>query len=166
MLQPDARVQLLNGIVYAMPPIGSGHSGDRTGVSRVLQRRLPGENLLVRDQEPVTLDDLSEPEPDVAVVQWRDNLYRDRHPRPDEVLLLVEVADSTLEFDLCIKARDYARSGIEEYWVLDVQARRLIVHRGPHADGYREIIALEAGDRVTPVAFPDVTILVAELLGV
>ena len=166
ILAPDARVQLLCGIIYDMPPVGPGHAEDNQTLDEIFKFRLPRKLVQVRDQKPIRLDNMSEPEPDVAVVKRREGGYRDRHPRPDEVLLLVEVADSTLNFDKRKKQVAYAQAGIVEYWVLDVQARVLHNHRNPRSGGYEDIIEFRAGDVVSPTRFPELELTVSELLGV
>ncbi len=165
LLSADARVQLVCGMIYEMPPIAPCHADDGTWGAEVLRKHLMRTDAQVREQYPVVLHDMSEPEPDMVLVKRRKGGYRDRHPTPDDVYLIVEVSDSTLAFDSKVKRLDYARSGIIEYWILDVRARTLIVHHRPDLEGFAEVSRLRAGDKVTLVAFPDVTIPVAEVLG-
>ena len=103
------------------------------------------------------------PEPDFVLLN--DSIVRlGRRPRPEDVLLLVEVSDSTLAFDLGVKARLYARAGIADYWVIDINGRRIISHRDPVAGGFRTIRTYSAGERLAPLAVPEAEILVEELL--
>lgn len=106
----------------------------------------------------------AEPEPDAAVTAEPATAYPDRHPGPSDLLLIAEVADTTLRFDLTTKARLYARAGIKEYWVLDLTGRSLYVHRSPGAEGYGEIVRYDAGEMVAPLARPDAAVRVMDLL--
>ena len=106
----------------------------------------------------------NEPEPDAAVTAEPATAYPDGHPGPADLLLVVEVSDTTLRFDRITKALLYARAGIHDYWVLDLVGRQLFVHRQLAADGYMEVIAYAAGERAAPLARPEVAVLVAELL--
>ena len=115
--------------------------------------------LCVQEQEPISLPDpagrYSEPEPDLAVTLQPTTAYAEQHPGPDDLLLLVEVADSSLEFNLTIKAPLYARAGVQEYWVADVQGRRLFVHRSPASDAYRSLMRLNVGEIVSLETRPE-----------
>jgi Uma2 family endonuclease len=110
------------------------------------------------------LDDYSEPEPDIAVVRVNAQDYEDHHPTSEDIYLLIEVADTTLKRDLEIKAPTYARSGVLEYWVLDIQARQLYVFRSPTVNGYEQEAVLSEGDTISPIAFPDGQIVIREML--
>lgn len=117
-------------------------------------------NMDVGDVDP----DHNEPEPDLVVTREAARAYSKRHPGPDDVLLVVEVADSTLAFDCTTKAALYAASGVPEYWVADLVGRRLIVHRVPGLTGYADVAIIGAGDRIASLAQPDASALVADLL--
>jgi Uma2 family endonuclease len=114
----------------------------------------------VGDADP----DHNEPEPDAAVTAQPQTAYPDRHPASEDLLLVAEVSDTTVRFDRGKKAALYARAGIREYWVLDVPARKLFVHREPFPDGYREIVQYAAEESVAPLARPEAAVLVADLL--
>jgi Uma2 family endonuclease len=116
-------------------------------------------------QDPVHLDDFSEPEPDLAVLRHKDDFYLDHHPRPEDVFLVVEVADSTLEFDRRRKLPLYARSGIPEVWIVNLVDGLLEVYRDPAPHGYRQSLRLSREDTIVPTAFPDVELFVGDLLG-
>jgi len=163
ILAADERVELIEGQLYRMAAKGTAHSAAVTRIGRVLSRRL-AERALVRFQDPVQLSDFSEPEPDVAVVQIDPLDYEDHHPTPREIFWLIEVADSTLRRDRDLKVPLYGRSGIAEYWILDVQERCLYVFRQPTAEGYRTEQTLYKGGRVAPLAFPDCEVAVREFL--
>lgn len=166
ILGDDDRVELIDGVIVQLPPIGSEHA-DVTDELADLPRRRLGERARVRHQNPVHLDDHSEPEPDVALVrtpEQRGRSYRSGHPVPRDLFLIVEVADSTVAFDLGQKALMYARAGIQDYWVLDLPGGRLIVHREPMSDGYATVTELRRGQTVRPLAFSDVAFSVDEIL--
>jgi Uma2 family endonuclease len=163
ILQPGERIELLEGRILQMAAKGTAHSASVSRIEQLLRNCL-GDRVLLRFQDPVRLDDYSEPEPDVAVVQVNPSYYEDHHPTPSEVYLLIEVSDSTLKFDRETKAPAYARSGIAEYWVLDVIRRKLHVYRSPSADGYQSETILSEELTITPIAFPDCTIAIKDML--
>ena len=109
-------------------------------------------NAKVRSQSPITLEPNSEPEPDIAIVARIEGGYRDRHPNPDDIWLIIEIADSTLNNDLTIKANLYAHHGLREYWVVDVSDRHIWIHRNPSEAGYQDIIELEQPAAVQAIA--------------
>jgi Uma2 family endonuclease len=160
-LHPEARLELIDGEILDMAPQKSRHSTAVQLVNDTL-RDLFGTGFTVRSQLPLALDDYSEPEPDVAVVTGSIRDYRDAHPTT--ALLIVEVADSSLEFDRGRKRALYGRNGIEEYWIVDVQTGCLEVHRDPQGDGYRQHRVLSAGDQIAPLHAADKLISVADLL--
>ncbi len=164
VLTEDSRVELIDGEIVDMPPIGSGHASsvDRTG-DRL--RSILGEGPLVRTQQPLRLRPRSEPQPDLAVVRRRDDYYASAHPTPADVLLLVEVAESSLAYDRETKGPLYAHAGIAEYWILNLVDRQLEVFRQPTEDGYADMSVLVPGDAVQPLAFPGVSVAVNSLLG-
>ena len=161
VFEPETRLELLEGEIVEMAPQKSRHA---TGVRLVEEalRRAFGEGFDVRTQLPLAIDDASEPEPDVAVVRGAPRDYRDAHPTT--ALLVVEVADTTLGYDRVRKLRAYARAGIPEYWVLDVEGEALEVYRAPSAEGYGARNILKTGESVTPLAAPDPPVAVADLL--
>jgi Uma2 family endonuclease len=163
VLAPDERVELIEGQLYKVAAKGTAHSAAVTRIERVLKVRL-GDRVLLRLQDPIQLDDYSEPEPDVAVVQVNPLDYEDHHPTPDEVYFLIEVADSTLKRDRELKAPAYAQSGIQDYWILDVNQRQLYVFRSPMATGYAYEVVLSELDVISPLAFSDCQIVVGEML--
>lgn len=163
ILHPDERVELLAGQILKMAAKGTAHSAATTRTEKLLENRL-GEQVLVRVQEPVRLNDFSEPEPDIAVLIPEPLYYEDHHPTPSEVYLIIEVADTSLDRDLNFKARIYAQSGIADYWVLDVNDRQLYVFRLPGQNGYQNEVILSDDRTISPLAFPDCIITVREML--
>lgn len=164
ILHPDEKVELIAGqIIRKMSPQGSPHAAAITRTNRLFGRAL-GDNVLVRLQLPVILNDFSEPEPNVAVVKADPLDYDDHHPTAEDVYLIVEIADRTLKSDLTVKQKDYARSGIKDYWVLDVNNRRLYVYRQPTEEGYQQEMILGEDDSIAFMQFSDCVILVADML--
>jgi Uma2 family endonuclease len=163
----DSRVELIEGEIIEMSPIGPDHASDVIHINHVLTRRL-GDLALVSVQNPIRLGNRSEPEPDFAVVRLQPGpgrAYQAAHPTPADVLLVIEIADSSLSYDLGRKARLYARHRIPELWVVDLVGSRLLVHRDPTPRGYATVQILGRGDAVSPLAFPSITFTVDELLG-
>jgi Uma2 family endonuclease len=160
VLQPDDRVELLDGLIVAMSPQNPPHAAATSRVSRTLQLAL-GERAMVRVQMPIVLR-RSVPEPDVAVVANEPRDYADAHPRT--ALLVVEVADSSLPQDRLTKASLYARAEIGEYWVVNLVADRVEIYRDPTRGTYSNVSAARPGERIELRAFSDTTIAVDDLL--
>lgn len=160
LFPPDARVELVDGTVYDMTPQNSAHTTSLHLLQEALRAAFP--SRYVRVQSPLALDDYSEPEPDLAVVEGSPRDYRDRHPAT--ALLVAEVADTSLAFDRGLKAEVYARAGIPEYWLLNLPDRALEVFREPAEGRYRSHAVLRGEDRVSPLARPEVSFRVADLL--
>lgn len=139
---PNERVELINGEIIDMPPMGSRHAAVLEQLGTSLTTAV-GERAIVRQQLPVRLTDDSEPEPDIAVVKSRADRYRSSHPAAADVLLLVEVSDATLRYDLEVKVPLYARCRIPEVWIVGVAGSNVHVFRRPTPDGYTEIVAAD-----------------------
>jgi Uma2 family endonuclease len=164
ILTDRERVELIEGQLVAMSPIGSEHSGTVNTLTRRLVQAV-GDRGVVAVQNPVQLDDLSEPQPDFAVLKPREDDYRRATPRPHEVLLLIEVADSSLAYDRNVKRSLYARHGIPEFWIVNLVAREVEVCRLPIGEEYTAISQVGRGGMLEPALLPGVAIPVALLLG-
>lgn len=163
ILAPDARVELLDGQIYDMLPLGPFHCSVETRLLPFLFNVANG-RWFVRLQNPVHLNDGSEPIPDFALVKPREDYYKEKHPKPADVFLLIEVARTSLSFDRKTKLIAYARAGIAEYWIVNLKAKSVEVHRGPLPIGeYSQSSRHKAGSTVAPAAFPDLQIAVADL---
>lgn len=163
ILAPDARVELLDGRIYDMLPVGPFHSGVGTRLQTVFSGAAAG-RWQVRVQYPVRLNNGSEPVPDITLVKPRADYYTKQHPLPPDVFLLVEVAQSSLPFDRKAKLIAYARAGIAEYWIVNLKAKSVEVHRGPLPIGeYSQTGRHKVGTTIAPDAFPDLQIAVADL---
>lgn len=162
VLHPDARVELLDGRIIDMSPIGPFHGDVTTYLTEIFAAASQG-RWRTRVQNPVRLDEHSEPQPDLVLAKPMADA-RKRHPRPEEVYLLIEVSDTTLETDQENKLPAYGRAGVTEVWIVNLNELTLDIYREPHFTGYGSKTILRAGDQARPLAFPDVTVDVAELL--
>jgi Uma2 family endonuclease len=162
-LESSERVELIEGEVVTMSPIGTQHAGLGNFIHDLLYRRL-GTRALIRDQWPVRLSEITEPQPDLAIVPYRDDYYQKAHPGPHEILCLIEIADSSLAYDRGRKARVYAAAGLRDYIVVNLQDEVLEVYREPSSQGYASVTLLRRGDRLALLAFPDIQFGAAELL--
>jgi len=160
LLSPDDRTELIEGEIVDMPPIGSEHA---FGVTLLTERllRAVGDSAVVRVQQPVRFMPRSEPQPDFALVRRTADAYRHAHPVAKDVLLLIEVSESTLRYDLEVKARLYATHGIPEYWVVDLVNRRIVRHRAPGRAAYAQCDHVASG--VLPLPTLGAQISLAEL---
>jgi Uma2 family endonuclease len=163
LFAPDQRLELLGGEVIEMAPIGSRHAAAVKRLNRILSQAV-GDRVVVGVQDPVRLSDLSEPQPDLTLLRWRPDMYQSAHPGPADVLLLIEVSDTTAPWDRSVKRPLYAAAGIEEMWVVDIGDRIIEVATNPSPDGYRTISAIAPGGTVTPLAFGNLTLAVTDLL--
>jgi len=165
ILHEDDRVELIEGEIWQMTPIGSHHAGELNWLT-ALFASLPGSRrAVISVQNPVRLSDFSEPQPDFLLLRFRDDFYTREHPAPADVLLLVEVADSSLGYDQDVKMGLYARHDIPEVWLYDLVHGAIVVHRDPSPQGYRNVRTFHPGEHLAPLAFPDLILEVGALLG-
>ena len=164
ILGPEDRVELLAGEIYEAASVGSPHSGCVMRLTRWFSDRV-GERALVNVQNPVEISKLSEPEPDLSLLEPRESFYADRNPRPEEVLLLIEVAVTSYDFDRRVKLPLYAAAGIREVWIIALEQSVVEVHRDPAEGSYRSQRSLRRGDTLTPLAMRDLRLDVSYLLG-
>lgn len=157
VLGPESRDELIEGEIIDMAPIGSLHAAVVTELTRLLIKQTP-ETIVVRSQNPIRLDVSSEPQPDLVLLSSRAEPYSKSHPGPADVLLLIEVSDTTLAYDRDRKVPLYARHGIPEVWLFDLAARQLTVYLEPSAEGYRKMLKPEAGVAITPVLVPELAL--------
>ena len=159
---PESRLELIEGEIIAMVPIGPPHAGAVKILNQLFVQRAAG-RAIVSIQDPLIIGGRSVPQPDLALLKPRADSYAHAHPTAADVLLVVEVADSTLAFDLGTKVPLYARFGVQEAWVVDVAGRAVRVFRDPSESGYRSSFTCSAGATVSVLALPDVTIEVSDL---
>ncbi len=162
ILGEDDRVELLEGQLVDMSPIGPRHALAIDALTELLVTAV-SRRASVRVQNPIVLDDESEPQPDFAVVRrpWRG--YPDQHPQPEDILLLIEVSDSSLDTDKGAKLALYARAGVREFWIVDLTTNKVIVHREPGGESYQEVTSVEGPGALDIQALPGVTIPVASI---
>ena len=158
----DRRVELIDGVVYDMSPQDSPHATGVTKVLRALTVAFPPSEYVLRSQMPLALGRLSMPEPDLAVVPGEPEDYLKSHPA--SAVLVVEVADSSQYHDRVRKAKIYAQAGIQDYWISNLVRDVLEVYRDPVKGVYQQMLTLQRGERIAPLARPDVAIAVGDIL--
>lgn len=164
ILGADDRVELLDGEILRMTPIGREHAACVDRLTRIFSERA-GSSVQVRVQGPIVLDDSSEPQPDVSLLARRPDFYSKTHPRPADVLLVVEVAESSLEFDRQRKIPLYADSNLREVWLVDLKTGEVAVHRRPGAGAYAEIRRAAGAEEIAPQSIPGCRVGVKEITG-
>jgi Uma2 family endonuclease len=163
ILTADDRVELIEGEIVEMSPIGRKHAACVNRGNRLFSRAA-GDAAIVAVQSPVRLDEVSEVQPDLAILKPKADFYSSAVPRPDDVLLIVEVSDTTIEKDRRTKLPLYAKAGIPETWLVDVEQDRIEVCRKPGRKGYGEVRVARRGDRIRLAGFPAVEIAVDQIL--
>jgi Uma2 family endonuclease len=162
ILGEDDRVELLEGQLIEMASIGPRHALAVDALTELLVLGAQGQ-AVVRVQNPVVLDDISEPQPDFALLRRPWNGYPDDHPPPPDIYLLIEVSDSSLNFDRGPKLELYARSGIREFWVVDLTTNSVLVHRKPNDGKYESITNVDMLGVLQVEALPSITIPVEKI---
>jgi Uma2 family endonuclease len=163
VLAPDARVELIEGEIVDMAPIGTRHGSTVKRLLHLLAEAV-GDRAIVAVQDPVRLSQRSEPQPDLMLLTPRADWYADAHPTAADVLLLVEVSDTTARYDRVIKLGLYARHGVREVWIVDLDHRLFRVYRQPRGEIYTEVMETAQPGRIGPQALPGVSIDAAPLL--
>ncbi|HEX8147424.1 MAG TPA: Uma2 family endonuclease [Pyrinomonadaceae bacterium] len=164
ILSEDDRVELIDGEVFEMSPIREPRAASVDVLNEIVRDRL-GRSVIVRVQGPIQLGDFSEPQPDVSILKRREDFYRGAHPRPEDVLLVIEVSDSTLVFDRKVKVPLYARAGIPEAWVVNLPEERVEVYSDPVGGEYQTVRSYARGRRVESHALTSLRISVSKILG-
>jgi Uma2 family endonuclease len=164
ILSPDARIELIDGVIIEMSPIGRRHLACVDRLSKLFNSQL-GDAVIVRTQSSVVLGDGREPEPDIALLRFRADFYAEVAETPADVLLIVEVADSSLEYDRRTKAPLYARHGVPELWIADLNRECLLMFRDPTPLGYASTQVLRTEEQLSPLAFSDLAIRVGTIFG-
>lgn len=150
----DERVELIHGAVVDMSPIGNPHMACVRRLNRVFTA-IPEERVTVSVQDALMIPPDSEPEPDIVLYKPRADFYAKERATPGDVLLVVEVADSSLIYDRLVKIPLYASAAIPEYWIVDIASDAIEVYRQPAGDHYAQLVTYKRGDRITTEAFPD-----------
>ena len=160
----DDRVELVCGEIIAMPPIGERHAACVDFLTQLITLRLR-RSAIVRVQSSVRLDEHSQPQPDITILKRRDDFYRHAHPGPEDILLIVEVADTTLEYDMKVKVPLYARAGIPETWLVNLRGGRIKAYADPAKGSYQMITSYARGEEVQSRSLAALRVSVAEVLG-
>ena len=155
ILPPDQRIELINGEIIDMSPINPPHASSVTKLDRFFSRHLSQEEYIVRVQNPVLLSDHSLPEADVVIAYYREALLEDEHPRPDDIVLLIEVADTTYRSDRNTKAPLYAAEGVPIYWIVNLNKQQVEVYTHPKEKKYTQVQVYQnafevLGSTITP----------------
>jgi Uma2 family endonuclease len=164
VFSPDDRVELIEGEVVEMSPIGSTHQGCVDELSSILTG-IVGRTAIVRVQGPIHIDEYSEPQPDICLLKPRRDFYRRSHPVPADVLLVIEVADSSTQFDRNVKVPLYARAGIPEAWLILLVKDMVELHSEPVNGKYQKVQRLKRGKKLTSATLPSLTLSVDNILG-
>ena len=164
IIGPAERVELIEGEIILMPPMGPPHFGSAARLNRLFVKRL-GERAVVMPQGPIRLPPLSEPEPDFAIYLPRDDFYGTERAGAEHAYAVVECSDSSLRYDRKTKLRVYAKAGVREYWIVNLIDRCVEVHRSPHELGYRQREVKRSGQDLALEQFPDIVFAVDEMLG-
>lgn len=163
ILRENDRIELLDGDLIIMSPIGDWHAASVDRFTNTLPPRLQG-RAIVRVQNPTRLNDNSEPQPDIMLLRWRDDFYGGGHPGPADVLLLIEVADTSVDYDRSDKLSAYARAGIPEVWIATRHDRRIEAYTEPIEGEYSNVRYAVPGESIAPQAFPEVVLEVGSLI--
>lgn len=159
----DDRVELLEGEIFEMSPISSRHASCVSRLNHLLQNRVGG-RAIVSVQNPIHLSEYSEPQPDIAVLKFRSDFYSLEHPKPEDVLLVIEVCETSAEFDRRVKLPLYAKSGIPEVWLIDLTQEQIEAYRAPSSQGYSDAQTLRRGQTLTAQLLPTAEVKVEEVL--
>lgn len=163
ILQHTERVELIEGEIVLMAPIGIRHAGEVDRLTRLFHRH-GGDQFITRVQNPIRLGEHCEPEPDLAILRFREDEYFDAHPGPDDILAVVEVSDTTLDYDREIKSKLYAAAGIPEMLLMNLPDDCLEHLTNPGPDGYAQRTIYRRGDKIRLVSLPDLEFAVDDLL--
>ncbi len=163
ILHPDERVELICGEIVLMAPIGNPHATGVRRIERVFSRAL-GDAVTISGQNPVLVGDHSTPQPDIAVLLFREDDYLGKSPSSEDVLLLIEVSDSSLAYDRDVKVNLYAQASIPETWIMNLVDDCIEAFTGPGPEGYANHAIYRRGDRISPSTLPDADFAVEDLL--
>lgn len=163
ILTENDNVELLNGAIIEKMPKGPRHTSTTRFITKFFYRNL-GEDVVIQAQDPIRLDDFSEPEPDIVLARPEENDYTTRHPTPEDILLIIEISDTTLYFDRHEKAAAYSRNGIEQYLIVNLENNTVEDYRKPDDDGYQSKQTYEIGEKISLLAFPELEMTVEDFL--
>ncbi len=163
IIEEGSPYELLNGEIVHMASIGTKHASKVDRINSFLNRNIR-DAITVRVQNPIELGAFSQPEPDIAILHWQDDFYESGHPTAQDIYLLIEVSDTTLNYDRTHKLPIYAESGIAEYWIVNLLDNQIEVYRNPSGQVYQSIETFTKGQTLTIELLPEVTIAVTDIL--
>lgn len=164
ILHEDERVELIDGRIIEMSPIGAKHASTVDRLNNLFVTKLQ-HKAIVRVQSPVDIDEYSEPQPDITILKPRPDFYSEKHPKPQDVLLVIEIADASVEYDRSVKIPLYAKALIQEVWLVNLQEDTIEIYHSPSGDRYGVMVRLLNKQTVSPRGFPDLTLSVGEIMG-
>jgi Uma2 family endonuclease len=162
-LGEDDRVEFMDGEIIEMSPIGKKHNACVSRNTRLFVQRLDDKAVVYVQNSILILE--NEPLPDIAILQPNPTYYADRYATAEDVLLIIEVADSSLAYDQEIKTPKYAKAGVQELWIVDLNDDMVWVYRNPSEKGYLDLKAYQRGETITLLAFSDITLAINDILG-
>jgi Uma2 family endonuclease len=164
ILAEDDRIELIGGEIVEMSPIGRDHASTVARVAALFYRTF-ADGACMWPQNPLHLSDDTEPQPDLALLRFRDDFYASELPLAGDVLLVVEVSDSSATYDRRFKVPLYSRHGIPEAWLVDLNHGKITIYRHPDPTGYGTSRIIGRGERLSPASFPDRELEAGEMLG-
>lgn len=164
MFSPTDRLELIEGEIIEMSPIGRLHARCVKYLSNFLIQLLGGK-AIIGVQDPIILDDLSEPQPDLSILKFQADFYKQSHPKAADILLIIEVSDSTVEYDRTLKFPKYASAGIPEAWLINLEAERIEVHSNPKEKTYGMVKIYQRGEEVLSETMPELKLKADDILG-
>jgi Uma2 family endonuclease len=165
ILKEDDRVELIRGEIVEMSPIGTKHAACVMRLIALLSKKL-SDRAIVNVQNPIELNNFSEPQPDVTLLQPREDFYESSHPQASDIFLIIEVADTTVKYDREIKIPLYAEDNITEVWLIDLNQQCIEVYRNPTSNGYQNLQTFRQGQALSMQAFPDINLTANGILGI
>ena len=163
LLRPGERTELLEGQISLMAAKGTAHVLALRILSQRLEQLMAGKSVFISTQDPIQLNDFSEPEPDLAIIYGNFFDFSGRHPQPKDIALVVEIADSSVKQDCEIKDKLYGKAGIVDYWVVDLPKQQLHVFRKPSESGYEQHLILSHTQTIAPLSFANSEIVLSEI---
>ncbi len=165
ILHEDDRVELIEGEIVDMTPVGIRHKACVKRLNTLFNSLINTNQALIGVQDPLILDEYNEPEPDIVLFHYRQDYYENQHPSAEDALLVIEVADTSLPYDQNIKVPLYAKSHIQELWIVDLQSNSVQTYRSSNGESFQEIQTYSEQDTITPLAFPKHSISVSSIFG-
>jgi Uma2 family endonuclease len=162
ILGEDDHVELIDGEIVTMAAIGSHHAGCTKKSNSFFTSKL-GSRVIVSVQDPIALEDGTEPEPDIAPLRLADHFYANQHPTPGDIFFILEIADTSFLYDKEVKLLKYAQAGIAEAWLLNLSETEILTCRAPSAEGYQDIQTIKRGQSLSLLAFPDLLVSLDDL---